>query len=322
MRHSSTNRRLKLLITPSLVDHEDAVVGGVERGAQQRERRPQLGLDRLAGGDVVAGHHEGAHRRVVEEVDDRQLDRDRRAVRARAPSRPRRRSRRWRPAGRRAAVARLGSQRGAVRRRSRGRRAGCPTTRVGVAADQPDERTGRCSPRCRRRDTTIIRAAALCTSERNFASSSLATSKVRRSVRSRIDSTSAPSGGAERSADQLHQPPAPVAQQPHLDGQARRPCPARSGATGRRRRGRRGARGRGRTCPPTTRWCARRTPRRLGSPTGGAPPASTTTTGSGRRASTARRASSLSGGAGRGRARRGAARWRSRPSIGASGRST
>ena len=84
-------------------------------------------------------------------------------------------------------------------------------------------------------------------------------------------------GGAERRADELHQPPAVLAQEPDLDRQAERPSPACSGATGRRCRGRRGARGRGPTSPPTPRWCDRRTARRPRLPHRRRPAASTTT---------------------------------------------
>ena len=74
---------------PVGVDDEDAVGGRVERRVQERERGAELGLDRDPLGDVVGRHHVAADGGVVEQVDDRELERD---VGRRGRARARRRS--------------------------------------------------------------------------------------------------------------------------------------------------------------------------------------------------------------------------------------
>ena len=63
------------------IDHQDAVAGCVERRVEQRERREQLSLDPLALPEVMARHDQPPDGRVIEEVHERQLERNRRAVR-------------------------------------------------------------------------------------------------------------------------------------------------------------------------------------------------------------------------------------------------
>ena len=65
------------------VDHEDAVGGRVERRMQQGQRRAELGLGGDALGDVVGGDDVAADGRIVEQVDDRELQRDGRVARGR-----------------------------------------------------------------------------------------------------------------------------------------------------------------------------------------------------------------------------------------------
>ena len=53
------------------IDDEDAVGGGVERGVEERERRPQLDVDGLAVGDVLGGAGDGDRQTEVVALGDR-----------------------------------------------------------------------------------------------------------------------------------------------------------------------------------------------------------------------------------------------------------
>ena len=68
-----------------VVDNEDTIRRGLEGGLQQRQRRTELDLHRNAGGDVVRRDDEPAHRGLINEVHDRQLERQVLAIAAPQP---------------------------------------------------------------------------------------------------------------------------------------------------------------------------------------------------------------------------------------------
>jgi hypothetical protein len=65
---------LELVISTVGVDHEDAVGGGVQGGGEQGEGVAQAELGHPPGRDVMGGDDEASDGRVVEEVDDGQLE--------------------------------------------------------------------------------------------------------------------------------------------------------------------------------------------------------------------------------------------------------
>jgi hypothetical protein len=60
--------------------HHDSVGRGVQRGLEQRERLAELEVGRLLVGHIVGGHDVPPHRRVVDQIDDGQLERERSEV--------------------------------------------------------------------------------------------------------------------------------------------------------------------------------------------------------------------------------------------------